>query len=298
MNGREPSWRVREAADRVGRTGMPTSERHRQPWPRVAATLTGRSSLGLVAVPGTRAGGPSGPDCLLTNTGGSLNASGAGPQERLMSGGAGGDTMFGRDGNDTMNGDSGTDRSAVKPATTSARGVGWLRRPQRRVRQRSAPFPRRWLDNHGSLTDCGGGRTRSRWTSWTSPSSGHRLGDCETITVGAVNEGPNVVELEPHQDQGQRRGARAPQSAPRSSPRPCAGAPTAGRSAKQQGAPTDYSDRPGRLGRRSPPRLSRRDRESSRVGASSPSAASRSSRVEFGGMTTAQSSSSPGKRHT
>ena len=121
--------------------------------------------------------------------------------------------------------------------------------------------------------------------------------NCEKITVGAVNEGPNVVisrRTPKVKDDGT---VPVPLSCPAELTAPCAGTLTLVRSLNNPGAPKAYSIDPGRKDKVSA-RLSQRDRRKlSRMGELTVSAAS-VEQGEFGDKTTAQTLGLRGKRHT
>lgn len=220
-------------------------------------------ALALIAAPSARSV-PSGSDCLLTNTGGSLDDSLCGTSAAdVMTGGAGNDTMFGRGGNDTMNGQAGEDillgeggndiltgGSGTFDALTGSSGNDQLR------------FRDGELDRILGSSSCGSGTDSLDMDLVDFASSGGLnlstfLG-CESTTIGAVNEGPNVA-ISRHTPKVTDN-AKVPVRlrCPTELTAPCAGTLQLGRSQKSQGSPTAYSIAPN-AGGKITARLSRGD---------------------------------------
>jgi hypothetical protein len=255
--------------------------------------------LALTTAPAAHSGGSSGPDCLLTNTGGSLDdflcgTSGA----NVMTGGAGNDTMEGRGGNDTMNGESGLDIVRGEGGNDILVGgsgeldvlSGSAGNDQLRLRDAE-------LDEPGS---CGSGTDSISMDLVDFAGFGFTaFVSCESVTIGAVNEGPNVVisRRTPKIKDNGKVAVRL--SCPDTLTAPCAGELTVGRSANKQGAPKAYSIDPG-ASEKVTARLSRRDRRKlSRSGELTAGTIS-VELGEFGDKTTAQTLEleARGKRHT
>lgn len=216
-----------------------------------------------------------------------------------MSGGAGNDEMFGRAGNDTMNGDSGKDvvrGEAGNDILVGGSGVsdslnGGSGNDQLRFRDGE-------VDNFGSFTDCGDGTDSLSMDLVDFAAFGFfAFGNCETVTIGAVNEGPNVVisrRTPKIKDSGK---VPVGLSCPAELTAPCAGGLTLGRSAKTQGASKDYTIEPG-ASEKVTAGLSRADRQKLlRRGELIVSTIS-VEQGEFGDKTTAQTLALAGKRHS
>ncbi len=243
---------------------------------------------------------PSGPDCLLTNTGGSLDDSLCGTSAAdVMSGGAGNDSMFGRAGNDTMNGDSGKDivrGEAGNDILVGGSGandslVGGSGNDQLRFRDAE-------LDSFAPFTDCGDGTDSISMDLVDFAVLGiFAFGSCESVTVGAVNEGPNVVisrQTPKIQDNGK---VPVRLSCPDSLAAPCAGTLQLGSSEQRQGKQKAYSLAPG-ASHKVTARLSQKDRRKLSQGGKLTAAAASIEQGEFGDKTTVQTLELRGKRHT
>ena len=260
-------------------------------------TLAAALALALTAAPPAHAGGPSGPDCLLTNTGGSLDDFLCGTSAAdVMSGGAGNDRMEGRGGNDTMNGDSGRDSVRGESGNDILIGgsgaldglTGSSGNDQLRLRDAE-------LD---AVPNCGDGTDSVSMDLVDFAGFGFfAFADCESVTIGAVNEGPNVVisrRTPKVKDNGE---VAVRLSCPDTLTAPCAGELTVGRSANKQGAPKAYSIDPG-AAEKVTARLSRRDRRKlSRRGELTAGTIS-VELGEFGDKTTLQTLELNAKRHT
>jgi len=257
-------------------------------------------ALVIIASPSAHAV-PSGPDCLLTNTGGSLDDSLCGTAGAdVMSGGDGDDSMFGRAGNDTMNGDGGQDVVRGEAGNDILIGgsggldslVGGSGNDQLRFRDGE-------LDSFTPITNCGDGTDSISMDLVDFAFLGFSaFGHCESVTVGAVNEGPNVVisRRTPKIKGNGKVPVRL--DCPVELTAPCAGTLQLGRSANSQGSPKAYSIAQGTSLKVSA-RLTRGDRRKlSRTGEITALATS-VERGEFGDKTTVQTLELTGdKRHT
>jgi hypothetical protein len=245
-------------------------------------------------------GGSSGPDCLRTNTGGSLDDFLCGSDfSDVMTGGAGNDTMRGRGGFDTMDGQTGRDsvygESGNDTLTGGPGALDFLNGGpgNDRLRLRDAE-----LDNLGST--CGTGSDSIDMDLVDFAGGGlAAFGTCEEVTIGAINEGPNVVisRRTPKVRDNGKVAVRL--SCPGSLAAPCAGELTVGRSAKRQGPPKAYSIDPG-ASEKVTARLSRADRRKLSRGGELTAGTISVEVGEFGDKTTAQTLDleARGKRHT
>ncbi len=264
------------------------------------AAVASALAFALIVVPSARSV-PSGPSCLLTNTGGSLDDSLCGTSAAdVMSGGAGNDEMFGRAGNDTMNGDSGGDvvrGEAGNDILVGGSGAGdslngGSGNDQLRFRDGE-------VDNFNTLTDCGDG-TDSISMDLVDFATGGGIvfGHCETVTIGAVNEGPNVVisrRTPKIKDNGK---VPVRLDCPAELTAPCAGTLQLGRSANSQGSPKTYSIAQGTSLKVSA-RLSRGDRRKLSRSGEITARATSIEQGQFGDKTTVQTLElTAGKRHT
>jgi hypothetical protein len=258
-------------------------------------------ALALATAPAAHSGGSSGPDCLRTNTGGSLNDRLCGSETSdVMTGGAGDDIMEGRGGFDTMDGQTGRDivkgQSGNDTLTGGAGALDLLDGGpgNDRLRLRDAE-----LDNIAFST-CGAGSDSIDMDLVDFAAAGFTaFASCEQLTIGAIAEGPNVVISRGTPKVKDNGKVEVRLSCPDSLTIPCAGNLTVGRSANQQGAPKAYSIDPGasekviaRLSRRDRRKLSRRGELT--VGTISVELG------EFGDKTTVQTLEldARGKRHT
>lgn len=265
------------------------------------AAVASALALALIVVPSARSV-PSGPSCLLTNTGGSLDDSLCGTSGAdVMSGGAGNDEMFGRAGNDTMNGDSGVDFVRGEAGNDILLGGsggsdslnGGSGNDQLRFRDGEA-------DNFlAGRTDCGDGTDSiSMDLVDFAAGGGIAFGHCETVTIGAVNEGPNVV-ISPRTPKIQDSG-KVPLrlSCPAELTAPCAGTLTLARSENSQGSPKTYTIAQGTSLKVSA-RLSRGDRRKLLRSGEITARATSIEQGEFGDKTTVQTLElTAGKRHS
>jgi hypothetical protein len=262
--------------------------------------LAAALAIALTAAPPAHSGGSSGPDCLRTNTGGSLNDFLCGSETSdVMTGGAGDDRMLGRGGFDTMDGQTGRDSvSGESGNDTLIGGPGALDflsggSGNDRLRLRDAE-----LDSAGS--NCGAGSDSIDMDLVDFATAGFlAFGTCEEVTIGAINEGPNVL-ISRHTPKIKDNGNVAVRlNCPDTLTVPCVGELTVGRSPNKQGAPKAYSIDPG-VSEEVTARLSRRDRRKlSRRGELTAGAIS-VELGEFGDKTTAQTLEleARGKRHT
>jgi len=262
----------------------------------IATALT----LALIAVPSAQAGLYGGPECLQMNTGGPLDDSLCGTSGAdAMSGGAGNDTLFGRGGDDTINGDAGSDTvvgEAGNDILLGGPGVmdalnGGAGNDQLLTRDAE-------VDNLAPPTGCGGGTDLLSMDLVDFAAFGFAATtDCETVTVGAVREGPNVVisrRTPKIKDNGK---VPVHLTCPDSLATACAGTLRVGRSEDKQGPPTAYSLDPG-ADATVVARLSRADRRKlSRSGELSARSIS-VEQGEFGDKTTVRTLGLRGKRHT
>jgi hypothetical protein len=121
--------------------------------------------------------------------------------------------------------------------------------------------------------------------------------NCESVTVGAINEPPNVIISRRSLRVGSDGRAKVSLTCPATLLAPCAGTLRIGRSEKSEGAPKAYSIDQGTKGKVSA-RLSRRDRRKlSRRGEITAHVTS-VEQGEFGDKTTLQTLTAHGKRHT
>ena len=213
-----------------------------------------------------------------------------------MTGGAGNDRMEGRGGNDTMNGDSGTDdvkgeggNDILIGGSGSLDGLsGSSGNDQLRLRDAE-------LDGPGS---CGSGTDSISMDLVDFAGLGFTaFAGCESVTIGAVNEGPNVVisRSTPNIKKSGKVPVRL--ACPPELTAPCAGTLQIGRSENRQGSPKAYSLEPG-AGNKVSARLSRRDcRKLSRGGRLTARVLS-IERGVFGDKTTVQTLELNAKRHT
>ncbi len=264
-------------------------------------TLAATVALALIVAPAARSGGSSGPDCLLTNTGGELDDSLCGTAGAdVMTGGAGNDKLFGRGGSDTMNGDSGNDIVRGESGNDTLLGgpgsdslIGSSGNDQLRFRDAE-------LDNFFSVAAglCGDGADSISIDLVDFAAVGlAAFGSCETVTIGAVNEGPNVVisrDTPKITDNGK---VPVRLSCPAELTVPCTGTLRVGRSENSQGPPEAYSIEPGATDKVSA-RLSRRDRRKLSRNDELTALAISVEDGEFGDKTTAQTLGLKGKRHT
>ena len=282
--------------------GNPTNKLHASPtYAATAVTVTTLAvtlALALIVAPSAQSGGSSGPDCLLTNTGGELNDSLCGTAGAdVMTGGAGNDKMFGRGGNDTMSGDSGEDVVRGESGNDILLGgsgydtlIGSSGNDQLRFRDAEvdAIF----------ASSCGDGADSISMDLVDFAAVGFTaFGSCETVTIGAVNEGPNVVisrDTPKIKDNGE---VPVRLSCPAELTVPCTGTLRVGRSANSQGPPKAYSIQPGATDKVSA-RLSRRDRRKLSRNDELTALAISVEGGEFGDKTTVQTLGLKGKRHT
>jgi hypothetical protein len=187
---------------------------------------------------------------------------GLGGGDRLT-GGDGNDTLRGGDGDDTIEGGNGND--VLVGDLGSDILLGEAGNDQLRLRDGQ-------LDNFGFAFACGNG-TDSVDMDLVDAAflTGHLFGglltllvlrelvDCESISVGAVNEGPNVVISRHSVKVGTDGRAAVRLRCPASLTAPCAGTLRLGHSAKSQGKKAHSSVDPGKMDDVSA-RLSRRDR--------------------------------------
>jgi hemolysin type calcium-binding protein len=187
---------------------------------------------------------------------------GLGGGDRLT-GGDGNDTLRGGDGDDTIEGGNGND--VLVGDLGSDILLGEAGNDQLRLRDGQ-------LDNFGFAFTCGNG-TDSVDMDLVDAAflTGHLVGglltllvlrelaDCENISVGAVNEGPNVVISRRSVAVGASSRIPVRLRCPGSLSAPCAGTLRIGSSKKGLGAPKAYSIDPGKKENVSA-RLSHRDR--------------------------------------
>jgi Ca2+-binding RTX toxin-like protein len=231
--------------------------------------------------------------CVTSNTGTSGNdvlcgTSGA----NNMSGGAGNDEMFGRDGNDTMTGSTGADFVVGESGNDIVTGgsgafdfvAGNAGNDQLRLRDGE-------VDNLVIATPCGSGTDSIDLDLADVGAAGFSLFatllGCEAISIGAVNEGPNVVisrRTPKIKDNG-----KVPISltCAASLAAPCAGTLTIGSSETKVGAPKDYSINPGNKDKVSAP-LSKGDRKKLAKRGKITASATSVEQGEFGDKTTVQ----------
>ncbi len=215
-----------------------------------------------------------------------------------MSGGAGNDEMFGRAGNDTMNGDSGGDvvrGEAGNDILVGGSGTDSLNGGSGNDQLR---FRDGEVDSFGTRTDCGDGTDSVSMDLVDFAAFGFfAFGNCETVTIGAVNEGPNVVisrRTPKIKDSGK---VPVRLRCPAELTAPCTGTLELGRSQKSQGSPKAYSIDPGAEDEVTAVLSPRDRRKLSRSGEITALAIS-VEQGEFGDKTTAQTLELAGKRHT
>jgi hypothetical protein len=235
---------------------------------------------------GTPGGGP-GDDCLI-GTSASETISGKAGNDQLF-GSFGNDLLDGGDGADTLDGSNGNDILIGGPGFGD-RFAGDSGNDDLRLRDGTPDFP--------TAIDCGPGTDSvdldlldaAQLTGVTLVTAGavSLVGfSCEHITVGAVNEGPNVVISAHSVNVGTDGRAAVRLRCPASLPAPCAGTLRLGHSAKSQGKKVHYSIDQGKKNDVSA-RLSHRDRRRlSRHGQTSALVTS-VEQGEFGDKTTIQ----------
>jgi RTX calcium-binding nonapeptide repeat (4 copies) len=213
-----------------------------------------------------------------------------------MTGGAGNDTMEGRGGNDTMNGESGNDivrgeggNDILVGGADNDNLTGSSGNDQLRLRDAE-------LDRPGS---CGDGTDSVSMDLVDFAGLGFlAFAGCETVTIGAVNEGPNVVisRSTPKIKKSGKVPVRL--ACPPELTAPCAGTLTLGRSPNKQGSPNAYSLDPG-ASMKVTGRLSRKDRRKLSRGGELTAITISVEQGEFGDKTTAQTLElAPRRRHT
>ncbi len=178
----------------------------------------------------------------------------------ILNGGDGDDSLNGGDGNDRLSGGDGNDFIVAGPGDDSASGGSG--NDELRLRDGEADLRTLGVAIRGSSI-CGPGSDSLDLdlldASVLAIAVGDLLLSCESITVGAVNEGPNVVisrRTPPIMDNGK---VPVRLSCPDSLLVPCAGTLRLGRSENSRGSPKAYSVDPGTSAKVAA-RLSRRDR--------------------------------------
>ena len=205
----------------------------------------------------------------------------AGSDNDTVTGATGEDAIFGDEGNDILNGgsgggdavfgDEGNDKISIRDGELD--GIG----------------------------QCGSGSDSYDMDLVDVISHGNAIftigGSCERVTVGAVNEGPNVVisrQTPKIKDNGK---VPVRLSCPDSLAAPCAGTLQLGSTEKSLGALKAYSLAPG-ASQKVTARLSQKDRRKLSQGGKLTVAAASIEQGEFGDKTTGQTLELRGKRHT
>ena len=263
----------------------------------VAVAALAAGSVQLIGAVAVHAGGvPS--DCPVANIGTSLDDTLCGTLGAdMMDGGAGNDSMFGLGGNDSITGNIGEDfiegGSGNDTITGGSSGGDFVAGDEGndQISVRDAE-----LDDAGQ---CGSGTDSYDMDLRDVASHGNVLftvlGGCERVTIGAVNEGPNVV-ISPHTPKIKDNGKVPVRlSCPDSLAAPCAGTLQLGRSEKSPGVPKAYSLAPG-TSHKVTARLSPKDRRKLSQGGKLTAAATSIEQGEFGDKTTGQRLAL--KRHT
>jgi hypothetical protein len=245
---------------------------------------------------GTTTGGP-GNDTICGTQGNDTLDGQAGDDK--ISGGAGDDTLFGRIGNDTLDGGDGLDVLSGGsgndiliggpggfPPFFGERFDGGSGSDQLRARD-GAP------DSLTNNADCGSGTDSLDMDLLDAAQLTGLLGisllfsSCEHISVGAVNEGPNVV-ISRHSANVRTDGRAAVRlRCPGSLTAPCAGTLRLGHSAKSQGKKAHYSIDQGKKDDVSA-RLSHRDRRRLRRHGETTARVTSVEQGQFGDKTTVQ----------
>lgn len=286
-----------------GNTGVtPTNQLHEQPGSRVTAiTIATLAAAALALTAGSPAhagviectpvgtpGGGSGNDTLCGTSGPDFLFGRAG-NDRLV-GLGGSDVLDGGGGIDFLDGGSGQDILVGGPD-----GDGIFGDRFKGGGSNDQIMARDGATDDLSKSVCGTGTDRVDLDLTDLLDLGGGLGipffmlvsSCESVTVGAVNEGPNVVisrRTPKIKDKGK---VPVGLTCPASLTAPCAGTLTLGRPENKQGEPKAYSIDPGNKDKVSA-RLSRRDRRKlSRSGQLTVSATS-VEQGEFGDKTTGQ----------
>jgi RTX calcium-binding nonapeptide repeat (4 copies) len=281
------------------------------------AALAAALSVALIAAVTVHAGGV--PDsCRVANIGTSGNDIICGTHgANSMDGGAGDDDIYGRGGVDSITGNAGNDfihAGSDNDTVTGATGEDTIFGDEGHdiLNGGSGTFDilfggegnDRLSVRDGAVDDggqCGSGTDRYDMDLVDVPNhifpTFTIAGSCETVTVGAVNEGPNVV-ISPNTPKIKDNGKVPVRlSCPDSLAAACAGTLQVGSSEKSQGALKTYSLAPG-ASRKVTARLSQKDRRKLSQGEKLTAAASSIEQGEFGDKTTVQTLELRGKRHT